>query len=114
MTDCAAFTGDPPVTPGHEVVTARRPATPLQPFSEYTYDWLTVDPVAAAVRIAEQPALPSIVEPNWMPPVDAPVDEPMVAVVDRAVQLPAPYWHVGWPAAVSGTFLRADVARRLV
>lgn len=91
-----------------------RPAPPLRPLSHYTYDWLTVDPVTAGVSVPEQPALPPIIEPERMPPVDGPVDEPLVAVADRAIQLPAPYWHAGWPAAVSGTFVRADVARRLV
>ncbi len=82
--------------------------------SHYTYEWLTVDPVAAGVSIPEQPPLPAIVEPATMLPVDEPVDEPMVPVADRGIQLPAPYWHVGWPAAVTGTFLRAEVTRRLV
>lgn len=83
-------------------------------FAQYTYEWLTVDPVTTGVSISEQPPLPPIVEPGRMPPVEAPVDEPMVQVVDSHIQLPAPYWQVGWPAAVAGTFLRADVARRLV
>lgn len=83
-------------------------------FTQYTYEWLTVDPVTAGVRIPEQPPLPPIVEPKKMPPVDAPVNEPMVQVDDCDIQLPAPYWQVGWPAAVPGTFLRADVTRRLL
>jgi D-alanyl-D-alanine dipeptidase len=82
-------------------------------FSQYTYEWLTVDPVAAGVTIPEQPPLPPIVEPGTMPPVDAPVDEPMVQIAAGDIQLPTPYWQVGWPAAVAGTFVRADVARRL-
>lgn len=106
--DCRAVSALPLTSSVH------RPAPPLRPISQYTYEWLTVDPVTAGVSVPEQPVLPSIIEPEWTPPVDAPVDEPMVAVIDRAIQLPAPYWHVGWPAAVSGTFVRADVARRLV
>ncbi|HET9257003.1 MAG TPA: M15 family metallopeptidase, partial [Pseudonocardiaceae bacterium] len=80
----------------------------------YSYEWLTVDPVAAGAGVPEQPPLPPIPEPATMPRVTEPADEPMVRVVDRGIQLPAPYWHVGWPAAVTGTYLRADVARRLV
>ncbi len=38
----------------------------------------------------------------------------MVPVVDRAILLPALYWHVGWPTSVTDTFVPADVARRLV
>lgn len=87
-------------------------------FTQYAYEWLTVDPVTAGVRIPEQPPLPPILEPGTMPPVEAPVDEPMVQLVDSDIhsdiQLPAPYWQVGWPTAVAGTFLRADVAQRLV
>ncbi len=86
-----------------------------RPFSHYSYEWLTVDPVAAGLTsVPEQPALPSIVEPDSLPTVDAPVDEPLVPVINRAIELPAAYWQVGWPAAVPGTFLRADVTRRLI
>ena len=80
----------------------------------YTYEWHTVDPVVAGMGLSEQPALPSIIEPASMPPVGSPMDEPTLPVVDRAIQLPAPYWYVGWPAAATGTCVRADVARRLV
>ena len=69
---------------------APRPAPPLRPFSQYTYEWRTVDPVVAGVGLSEQPALPSIIEPASMPPVGSPVDEPTLPVVDRAIQLPAP------------------------
>lgn len=82
--------------------------------SQYSYEWLTVDPATAGVGIPEQAPLPPIAEPALMPLVDEPVDELMVPVVDRGIHLPTPYWHVGWPAAVTGTFLRAEVARRLV
>ena len=91
-----------------------RPVPPPRPLSQYSYGWLTVDPEATGLSVPEQPALPSILEPGSLPAVDAPVDEPLVAVVDPAIELPAAYWQVGWPAAVPGTFLRADVTRRLI
>jgi len=62
-----------------------------EPLSQYSYAWLTVDPVAAGVSVPVQPVLPSIGEPGSLPAVDAPVDEPLVPVIDRAIQLPAAY-----------------------
>jgi D-alanyl-D-alanine dipeptidase len=53
-------------------------------------------------------------EPGTLPRVTAPVDEPMMQILDGDIQLPAPYWQTGWPAAVTGTFVRVEVARRLV
>lgn len=91
-----------------------RPAPPERPFTGYAYEWLTADPAAVGASLPPQPPLPNLVDPQQMPPVDEPVDEPMVPVFDRAIQLTGAYWHAGWPEAVPGTYLRAEVARRLV
>lgn len=61
---------------------------------------------SAGVTIAEQQPMPTLIEPE-LPPVTAPVDEPLVPVVHRRIRTLSNYWHAGWRCARPDTLLRA-------
>ena len=59
-----------------------------------------------------QPPLPDLVVGDGSD-VESPSDEALVRVEHRRVRTLANYWHGGWRHAISGTWLRVDVAARL-
>jgi D-alanyl-D-alanine dipeptidase len=100
--------------------------TVLRPFADVRYDAYSLDPGGAGADpaswvpdsswVPEQPQLPTLTEPDALPPVERPAagdDELLVPVEDRRIRVLAPYWHEGWESAVPGAWLRAEAARRL-
>ncbi len=67
----------------------------------------------SAMVVAAQPPLPPLIEPT-LPRVDAPIDEPLVAVLHRQIRVLGNYWHAGWARALPGAWLRLGAYERLV
>ena len=78
---------------------------------------LTVDPavVGGAVPRAEDVArpLPLLVDPDPMPDVVEPIDEPLVALVHPRITTVEAYRGAGWATALPGTWVRESVLTRL-
>ena len=60
-----------------------------------------------------QPPLPTLVEPNPMPRVEHPIDEPLVPIAHRRIRKLGNYFHAGWQRARPEMLLRVDASARL-
>ncbi len=66
----------------------------------------------AGVDVDVQRPLPELIEPA-LPPVDAPVDDPLIEVAHRRIRVLANYWHAGWIHARPDCWLRSTAMARL-
>lgn len=77
---------------------------------------LTSDP-RLLVDVSSLPAtipLPVLIEPDHQPPVLAPLDEPLVEVLDRRLMVVDAYARAGWVNARQGAWLREEALARLL
>lgn len=82
------------------------------------YAWASVDPVKIGVGPGEwaKGLVPVATAPEFEVLPDAPVGEStdLVPVEHPRIRVMGAYWHEGWPFAVPGAYLRAEVLQRLV
>lgn len=82
------------------------------------YAWASVDPGMLGVTLGEWAAglapVANAAEVEALP--DAPTGgwSDLVPIAHPRVRVMGAYWHEGWPYAVPGAYLRAEVAQRLV
>ncbi|MGI9604990.1 MAG: hypothetical protein ACR2P0_02505, partial [Acidimicrobiales bacterium] len=58
-------------------------------------------------------ALPHLLDLEPSAPID-PSDEPLIPVAHTRIRVLSNYWHAGWSAAISSTWLRRSTFERLV
>lgn len=82
------------------------------------YAWASVDPATVGVPAGHwaDGLAPLVAAPDVEDLPDAPsgVSADLVVIAHPRIRVMGAYWHEGWPYAVPGSYLRAEVARRLV